>query len=215
MISQRGSLRYPRLGFVLYMTSAQYFAVQAVVASRWSPPYSLRKNTISDLGNTGCGRFNARPVCSPLHDLMNISFVVLGMTMVFGSLFTYCAVPTRQRTKWGFGAMVVAGLGVVLVGLFPENSVSVLHGIGAALPFTVGNVAVVALALALPLPRSIQVLSVTAGVVALAALVSYTSNHDWGLGPGGIERVVAYPQTVWLVVVGAYFYLWPASKSLE
>ena len=215
MISQRWSLRYPRLGFVLYMTSAQYFAVQAVVASGWSPPYSLRTNTISDLGNTGCGRFNARPVCSPLHELMNISFLVLGTTMVIGSVLMYYAVPTRRRTRWGFGAMVVAGLGVVLVGQFPENTVSALHGIGAGLPFTVGNVAVVALALTLPLPRSIRVLSVIAGVVALVALVSYTSNHDWGLGQGGIERVVAYPQTVWLVVVGSYFYFLPASKSLE
>ena len=213
MLSQRRRFRFPRLGFVLYMTSTQYFVVQAMVASRWSPPYSLRTNTISDLGNTECGRFSTRAVCSPLHGLMNVSFVVLGTTMAAGSFLIYDFARARHRSGWGFGAMALAGLGVVLVGLFPENTVSALHGIGAALPFTVGNVAVVALALTLPLPRSLQALSVLAGIVALVALVSYTSHHDWGLGAGGIERVVAYPQTVWLVVVGSYFFVKSSSTS--
>lgn len=53
---------------------------------RFSPSYSLAHNTISDLGDTTCGIFNGRPICSPLHVLMNISFVVLGLTMVAGSL---------------------------------------------------------------------------------------------------------------------------------
>jgi hypothetical protein len=33
---------------------------------------------------------------------------------------------------------------------------------------------------------------------------AYASSHDLGLGEGGIERVVAYPQTVCLIVTGFY-----------
>lgn len=198
-------MRYPRLGYFLYAVSLQYFVVQVVVASRWSPAYNLRANTISDLGNTVCGRFNGRPVCSPLHSLMNLSFGTLGVTMVVGSLLINFCVPARRGTRRGLSAMSVAGSGVLLVGVFPENTVSALHGIAAALPFTVGNIAVVGLGLTLPLPRLLRVFSVLAGSAALVALVCYASNQDWGLGEGGIERVVAYPQTLWLVVVGMYF----------
>jgi hypothetical membrane protein len=204
-VAKRSAVRYPNLGFGLFASCGQYFVVQAVVASRWSTPYSLKANTISDLGNTACGRFSARPVCSPLHALMNLSFLALGLSMAIGSILIYYLLPARRSSRWGFRAMAVAGLGVVLVGLFPENTVSTLHGIGAALPFTIGNVAVVALGLALPLPRSLRIPSVLAGTLALVALVSYASNIDWGLGAGGMERIVAYPQTVWLIVVGLYF----------
>lgn len=204
-VARVSAVRTPKLGFALYASSAQYFVVQVVVASRWSKPYSLTANTISDLGSTTCGRFNGRLVCSPLHELMNLSFLTLGITMVLGSLLVPCTLPARRGIKSGFRLMAVAGFGVFLVGLFPENTVSVLHGIGAALSFTIGNGAVVALGLTLPISRSVRVFSVLAGSVALVALVSYASNHNWGLGQGGMERVVAYPQTLWFVVIGAYF----------
>ena len=80
------SWRYPRLGPILYVSSIQFFAVQILVAMRWNPPYSLARDTISDLGNTACGTFNARFVCSPLHGLMNASFIVLGVAMTAGSI---------------------------------------------------------------------------------------------------------------------------------
>ena len=212
--SKRCAARYPKLGFALYATSLQYFVVQVVVAYRWSPPYSLSANTISDLGNTVCGRFNDRAICSPLHQLMNLSFVTLGVTMVAGSLLINFCLPARRGTTRGLSAMSIAGIGVLLVGLFPENTVSALHGFGASLPFTVGNVAVVSLGFTLPLSRPFRYFSIFAGSVSLVALVFYVGNHDWGLGEGGMERVVAYPQTVWLVVIGIYFLLTSRMKEL-
>ena len=54
---------------------------------RWPRPYNISRNTISDLGNTACGTWKGRYVCSPLHDLMNGSFIALGITMLLGALF--------------------------------------------------------------------------------------------------------------------------------
>lgn len=204
---KRCAQRHPKLGYALYATSVQYFVVQVVVASRWSRPYSLTANTISDLGNTACRPFNGRPVCSPLHQLMNLSFIALGLTMVVGSLLINFYMTARRGATRGLIAMSVAGLGVLLVGVFPENSVSTLHGIGAALPFTIGNVAVLVLGFTLSLSPTLRLFSVLTGFVALVALVFYASNHFLGLGEGGMERIVAYPQTLWLVVIGGYFIL--------
>ena len=47
-------------------------------------------------------------------------------------------------------------------------------------------------------------MGVLSGSVALIFLAFYASSHFVGLGEGAIERVVAYPQTVWLIVLGIY-----------
>ena len=200
----RVSRQRPRLGPLLYLSCLQYFIVQVVVGERWSPAYSWNRNAISDLGNTVCGTFNAHRVCSPLHDLMNLSFLVLGAAMLFGSMLNRQTSLTRRGTSIGFRCMEVAGAGVALVGLFPENSVSAVHGFGAALAFVLGNIAIIVLGVTLRIPLVLRIMSVCLGVFALAALVAYASSHYFGLGEGGIERVVAYPQTVWLISTGAY-----------
>lgn len=196
--------RHPRWAPLLYVSSIQYFLFQFLVSLRWSPSYSLSTDTISDLGNAACGRFNGRYVCSPLHSLMNLSFVTLGLTMIVGSIFLQHALKATRGGTTAFASMAIGGLGVVLVGLFPENTVSALHGIGAALPFLIGNAGVVVAGCSLQMPLTLRVYTLCTGAVALVSLGFYASTHYLGLGEGGIERVVAYPQTIWLIVFGAY-----------
>jgi hypothetical membrane protein len=195
---------YPRLGPILYAAGVQYFVVQLLVALRWSPPYSISRNTISDLGNTACGSWNGRYVCSPLHDLMNLSFIVLGVTTMAGSVLVYREFAQGRAAAAGFAAMAAAGLGTVMVGLFPENSVPALHGVGAALPFVLGNIALFVLAFALEMPVPLRAYAFFSGSVAILGLAAFASSHYLGLGEGGMERIVAYPQTIFLVVIGCY-----------
>jgi hypothetical membrane protein len=200
-----GILRsYPGIGPICYASGFQYFVVQLLVALRWSPPYSVSGNTISDLGNTACGAWNGRYVCSPSHDLMNWSFIVLGVTMMSGSVFIFRDLAQGRAAAAGLAGMTAAGLGTVMVGLFPENSVPALHGAGAALPFVLGNSALLVLAFALEMPVLLRVYAFLSGAVAIIALVAYTSKHYLGLGQGGMERFVAYPQTIFLVAIGCY-----------
>jgi hypothetical membrane protein len=202
--AQQHSGLYPKLGPVLYMSSIQYFAVQIFVALQWSTTYDPSRDTISDLGNTACGTWNGRYVCSPLHSLMNASFVVLGTAMTLGSVLVSRYFANGRASKVGFAALVISGLGVIMVGLFPENSVSALHGLGASTPFVLGNTSLIILALSLKMPALLRVYFFLSGVLALLGLGAYASNHYIGLGEGGIERVVAYPQTVCLIVIGFY-----------
>lgn len=198
------STRYPMLGPIFYASSIQFFAVQVFVALRWTPPYSLARDTISDLGNTACGTFNARPVCSPLHELMNASFIVLGVAMTAGSILIYRQSAAGRAAAAGFAAMAISGIGVIVVGVFPENSVPAFHGLGAAIAFTIGNAALIVMAAAPLLPLALRVYSFLSGALAVLALVNYAGGHYLGLGEGGIERVVAYPQAIWLIVIGLF-----------
>lgn len=197
--------RYPLLGPGVWIFAIQYFIVQMVVARSWKPPYSWRFDTISDLGNSACGTFNGRAVCSSLHVLMDISFVVLGALMTAGSLLIYQEFRKNRGTLVGFSMMALAGLGTILVGLFPENVSSTLHVAGATMPFLVGNVALVVLSFAL---QRVNVLlrayTFVSGFVALVALGFLVGHHYGKLGDGGVERIVAYPQTVWLIIFGLY-----------
>src|SRR5882724_1557857 len=94
--------RYPLVGPVFWLLSIQYFIIQVVVAMAWSVPYSLSQNTISDLGNTACGQYGDRHVCSPLHPLMNGSFMIFGVTMIAGSALIFHEFRKSTASAAGF-----------------------------------------------------------------------------------------------------------------
>jgi hypothetical membrane protein len=196
--------RYPLVGPAFWILSIQYFITQWVVAHRWATPFSLSHNTISDLGNTACGPYGGRFVCSPLHDWMNASFIIFGLTMVIGAALIYHEFKRSRATRIGFSFMAAAGVGTLLVGLFPENTVSGLHILGAALPFFIGNVGMVILGRSLELPKAFKIYTIFSGLFALIALAFLLTGHYLGLDIGGMERLTAYPQTIWLIVFGIY-----------
>src|SRR3954453_164562 len=161
------AVRHPLTGPLVWVLSIQYFVVQIVVAFAWNPSYSWRLDAISDLGATTCGEFDGRYVCSPLHALMNASLVLLGLSMTVGSALIY---QELRRSRWGFWLMAVAGVGAMLVGLFPENTVYWAHITGADLAFVLSNIALIVFGFGLPLPRWFSWYSIASGVVALVAL---------------------------------------------
>lgn len=194
--------RRPSIGAFMWLSSVQFFVAQVVVASSWSrPPYSWRLHAISDLGATGCGPFDDRFVCSPLHSVMNGSLVLLGLTMTTGSMLLYV---NLRRSKVGFGLMSVAGIGALLVGLFPEDSIFWVHVVGQDLAFVFGNIALLVFGLAPPFSRAFRWYSVVSGAVGLVGLALFLSHHRFFLELGGMERVVAYPLLLWLTVAGGY-----------
>ena len=198
--------RYPLLGPAVWMLTVEYLVTQVIVASVWhNPGYSWRLNTISDLGNTVCGLYSGRFVCSPLHVFMNTSFVALGLLMASGSLLIYQEFRENWVTLLGFILMGVAGLGTVAVGLAPENVNRVAHFTGALMPLLLGNVSMIVLSLALVrVPRWMRLYTFLSGAIAVVALVFFILHAYGPFGIGGMERLAAYPQTVWLILFGWY-----------
>lgn len=194
--------RYPIAGPIVWLLSIQFFVVQVVVASAWTqPPYNWWLNAISDLGAAGCGQFDGRYVCSPLHGLMNTSLILLGLGMAIGSVLICQAF---HRSRAGFSMMALAGIGAILVGVFPEDTIYWAHITGQDLAFVIGNVALIVFGFTLHLKRWFKWYSVASGAVALAALYLFLSHDRFFLGLGGMERVVAYPLIIWLIVAGMY-----------
>jgi hypothetical membrane protein len=197
---------------VWIVNTLQYGVAQIVVAAAWHTPYSWTRNYISDLGNTQCAPFavHGTPtyVCSPLHTLMNASFVLSGVLTVLGTLLLWRVWPARRITTIALALWLVAGVLKMVVGLAPENTVAGLHLLGAAnLP--VLSVAIVLLGIAfLRLRPGFGTLSIVIGSVGLVGAILSTAAQtagsalDLGLGNGGMERVAGYPGNVWMVIVG-------------
>jgi hypothetical membrane protein len=203
--------QHPYVGPVIWMTSAQFFIVQLVVALGWPTGYSVRNNTISDLGITECGEFAGRYVCSPWYSWMNASLVLLGFSMILGSLLLYHQFGRNTGSKLGFFLMGIGGFGTAVVGLFPANVASFMHGFGAFLPFFVGNISLIFLGANLYLNRLFRFFTIFIGVFSLTAFLLFTSGNYLGIGIGGMERLVAHPQTIWLIIFGYYV----ASRMLQ
>jgi hypothetical membrane protein len=129
---------------------------------------------------------------------------MLGITMAVGSLLIYQEFKESVTSLVGFCFMSIAGLGTIVVGLFPENTASSVHLAGAILPFFIGNVALIVLSFGLGIPKPFKIYTFLSGSISLVALIFLTTNHYLGLGVGGIERLTTYPQTTWLIIFGIY-----------
>lgn len=195
---------HPYVGPAFWILSVQYFIIQIIVAKAWSAPYSLKHHAISDLGNTACGPYFERFVCSPLHNLMNMSFVILGLTITIGSALIYYGFRRTRLSYLGFSFMALAGIGTIFVGAFPENSVGFMHSLGAIMPFIFGNLSMIILGWSLDMPKNLKNFTILFGVISLIALGFLASRNYLTLGFGGMERIVAYPQTFWMIVFGVY-----------
>lgn len=190
--------------------SGQFFVAQAIVQAAWLAPFSLSRNYISDLGNTTCGPFpvgNAVvEVCSPWHAVMNASFIALGIGIVLGG----AALGPRQRSgtalRFAKGLIGLAGPGIVLVGLFPEDQNLPIHKLGAGVQFISGNLGLMVLGFTGCRAASGIRTDLAAGVLGFCGLVATgLFAADWyaGIGVGAMERIAAYPLPIWLALAFA------------
>ena len=184
------------VGSAAWTLSVVYFAVQVVAQVASARPYDVATRVISDLGNTACGLI----VCSPLHGLMNATFVVVGGCHWMGAVATSRAWPRRQISTIGRALLALAGAGLVIVGANPENVHPAGHVIGALLGLVSLNLAMIVLGASLL--RAMQWLgsaAVAAGFVGFAGLALFLS----GTGPRGVtERLADYPGAILVVVFG-------------
>lgn len=186
------------VGAVAWTLSIVFFIVQGVVQAASARPFSLSTRLISDLGNTACGP----AVCSPLHDLMNATFIAVGILHFAGTAATWSTWPAGIRSRVGLILLALAGWGLTSAGVFPENMAPDQHRIGALIGLIGLNVSMLLLGSVLfEVARSVGILSVAAGVIGSAALVSFLSQAP-GLPIGIYERLADYPGAVMVIVIG-------------
>ncbi|MGI4020048.1 MAG: DUF998 domain-containing protein [Janthinobacterium lividum] len=198
------------VGCILWILTIQFLIVQFIVQSSWATPFSLSKNFISDLGAVHSGEFppdSGNFINSPNHALMNASFMVFGLFIALGAILIGRNNPTKlvRPTVISF---IVAGIGVILVGNFPEDTIIAMHGIGALMQVFGCSVGFILAGLIVKQKfKMFSNLSIILGVVSAVAfiitsVISIKHVPFLGLYVGTWERISIWPEPVWFVIIG-------------
>lgn len=197
-----------RIGYAAWVAGVvQFFVAHRIVESTWARPYSWARNNISDLGNAHCAmQLEPEPrfVCSPEHNLMNASFIALGILLVIGTALTGVLWRRGSAATVARFLLAGAGAGFVLAGLAPSDVHENQHVLGALLIMGTGSIGLLlaGVGLADEVPRSLRWATRLLGLTAITAFGLFLSHHYLGLGMGGMERVAAFPILAWTLAVG-------------
>jgi hypothetical membrane protein len=183
----------PWLGAGWWALCFQFFVAEQIARLRWPGQYSMSMNWISDLGAAN----------SPLHWVMNGSFVLQGVLISVGAILMRRLFPAKWSYRVALLLFLVSGVGVLVVGLASEDRNGQVHQLAALVHLGAGNLAMILIGLAMVTgaarTRFRGVVTLLAGLLGLTALVLL------GLGEkdvGTFERLAAYPLTLWLTWTG-------------
>ncbi len=174
---------------LLLSLSGVIFILANHIAESIYPGFSVNANFLSDLGATG----NNTTLFWDSQLLVAAVLWLLGM-------YFFLRMNKKGKSVWIL--FLLAPVGQLVVSLFPENTILVIHSVGALLAFVTGGLSAI---YAYKLTRKpFAYLSFSLGAVSLISLVFFLSGMDLGLGPGGMERMVVYPLALWLVALGGH-----------
>ncbi len=197
-----------------------WLIISVVVAEALTPDYSVSKETISGLGTPFFSlTCTAIPAC--LAPIQPASIIFVSSLFILGSLLLFSAHLLRRTLNHGkfVLALYVLAVAWLLVGasyipIYAGFSSDVVltaavgvHASGAFPLFVLTPLAAIYTSRLTKAPLSY--LSIILGAVSLAALlgtviVQFFSANYFGLGVGGMERLVMYPFLLWMVGFGAY-----------
>ncbi len=197
-----------RLGALFWLLTVEFFIAQFVAQAAW-PGYSMLTNDISLLGVSSCGSYinpapgGIMPVCSPLSLVFNLGMALNGVLVVLGIWFTRDLWPATRLRTIALWLLALGGDGTMLAGAFPLDTMPLLHTIGAALALGLSCFGFIAMArLVWARHRTFALYSLATGVLALLGFALYVGEIYLG-GRGTVERLAAWPQTIWYMATGA------------
>jgi len=191
-----------RIAGVLFLVASTQFILGLVVAEALYPGYSVAHNYISDLG-VGSSSM-----------VFNSSAFLFGLLSIIGAYFLPRTVDFRGLTV----LLILMAIGAIGVGIFTSAFSTTIHGVVSLMAFGFGGLSATASFKVTKLPLS--AVSVLLGMMTLGALAlfaaglvttgSLTSSEPpaseffLGIGPGGMERIVAYPALIWLILFSGH-----------
>lgn len=199
--------RNPLGALLLIIGSVQFFIAMAVEQAL-RPGYLAvgpGSNTISDLGvNINGWSYDW---------IFNGSVMALGIMAIAGIVVLYPIFPRNGRTYPAAWILGLGCLGAFCIGIFTESSTAMggrAHDYFSVFTFGFANIGLTMMGIAMWGDRTwgrYALLTLGLGVLSVVALAFYIQNiltkgAFFGLGEGGLERVVAFPVLLWAIFVG-------------
>ncbi|MBO3738535.1 DUF998 domain-containing protein [Actinoplanes flavus] len=198
-------------GIVLIAGGLIFFIAEFIAAAAWTdPPYSYTYHYISNLGVHGPTQGFGQLMYSPLAWVMNLGFLLFGITLFGG---TAMLAGLRGPRRWAVNTLAfLLAAGGVLLALFPgsgetpDSGAIDLHSVGALAAIVGGNTLIIILgrahrhtALAAGTGRTMVAL----GVVGLLSLAGFLAIAGTSAGLIGlVERCAVYPILIGFICAG-------------
>ncbi len=151
------------------------------------PSYSVSQNYISDLG--------VGP--EPSQGIFTVALIGFGLMVLMAAALIRAE--DKGDLLWLFFGL--SGVGALGVSVFNEN-IPVPHAIFALMAFVFGNIAAIYSFTRVRSPFSW--ISIALGLLGLSALVLLVTGNHFGLGVGGMERIVFYAGIFWALAYSGY-----------
>jgi hypothetical membrane protein len=174
------------LGSLLLLVGTM-FVFGIMLAEFAYPGYNVSTNYISDLGVWS----------QPSAIIFNSMLILTGCLILVCAYLVQLLFKSRAFTT----LVVLNGIGAIGVGIFNEEAGSI-HTFFSLVTFLFGGLAAIATSRFTKRPFSL--ISPVLGIVSLTALFLIALDVDLGLGIGGMERMIAYPEAVWVICFGGY-----------
>jgi hypothetical membrane protein len=171
-------------GIALFIGVAQFFLFM-LLAELMYPHYSVSTNFISDLG-VGKTAF-----------IFNTTIEVMGIALIISGILL------RKFSPALLVVLILAGIGAIGVGLFPENT-GRPHFLFSFLAFLMGSI--VPYFILYKIRNFMSLIWASLGTLALIFLIFYAKGVHLGLGAGGMERMIVYPELLWGLGFGGWLF---------
>ncbi len=200
-ILQRMAYSAVKVAGVIFLIAVAQFVLGLTIAEALYPGYSIHGNYVSDLG------------IGPSSVVFNSSAFLLGLLALIGA-YLLIHVPNFKTVNIHFFIMAIGVMGVGLI----TKQYTVPHAAVSSIAFFFAGLSAIASAKFVKQPFSF--LGIVLGAMTIGALglfsigiitsgsmtsdIAYDSILYLGLGPGGMERMIAYPVLMWLAGFGGY-----------
>jgi len=191
-------------GALIFVAVTQ-FALCLTISEALYSGYSIYGNYISDLG------------VGPSSIIFNSSVFLLGLLLIIGTYFLQRAF---REYKALTVMLILTSIGAMGVGVFTEDF-EMMHSVVSFIAFLFSGLSAIFSVICsrvhkfklLKMPFSI--ITVILGVMCHGALLVFIGKIDFGLGVGGIERMIVYPVLMWGAGFGGYLIAYSEEETTE
>jgi hypothetical membrane protein len=179
-------------GAIIFVAVAQ-FVLGVIVSEALYSGYSISENYLSDLG---VGSSSV---------IFNSSVFLLGLLLIVGAYFLHRAFGFTLLTV----TFVLTAIGSMGVGIFTLDA-GIMHSVAALFFFLFSGLSAIFAVVCsyvhgfklMKMPFS--AIAVILGLTELGGFVLLVGGIYFGLGAGGMQRMVLYPVLMWLAGFGGY-----------
>jgi hypothetical membrane protein len=185
---------YTKAGVLLFIGAFQ-FSIFLLIAEALRPSYSVHSNYISDLG---VGAYSY---------VFNYSIVLLGILVIISAIFLLIE---RKRTVLPY-MIILIGIGAAGVGLFPESTGSP-HVLFSEITFIFSGISAIMASYSY-IKGPFRIISPIIGIIIFSSIILYVEGNYYGIGVGGMERMIVYPTLLWALAFSGYLMYFPQDKG--